>query len=223
MQKAIALLANPEVRTRLANRLPAKHRTDRHRHSAGASSVGRPTGTGPIRRRSGGCRCRGWPGPAAFSRQPAPARPVAASSAPASPPRTQTSTNLPPPAPQSVISSLSVASREVSDAQAGKPLRALVRRTANGSGWVIADAVTRNGFWIGSSRALIRVQPVGPLRTLRIRAGDQVGRAAVPSASTPSPQLAPESPPGLPSAVPALYRADDEVSFMPWAWTLSKY
>jgi hypothetical protein len=35
-------------------------------------------------------------------------------------------------------------------------------------------AVTRNGFWIGSSRARIWVQLVGPLRPLEIRAGDHV-------------------------------------------------
>jgi len=97
--------------------------------------------------------------------------PAAVSSAPASPARAQTP-SAPPPA--AVISNLSVAGQAVSDAAAGQSLRSLIGRTTHASGATVVAAVTRNGFWIGSSRARVWVQLVGPLQPLRIEAGDRV-------------------------------------------------
>jgi RNA polymerase sigma factor (sigma-70 family) len=95
---------------------------------------------------------------------PRPVRPTppAVSSAPARP------------APVAVISQLSVAGHAVSDAEARRSLRSLIGGTANASGATVVDAVTRNGFWIGSSSGRVWVELVGPLRSLRIRAGQRV-------------------------------------------------
>jgi hypothetical protein len=93
------------------------------------------------------------------------------------------------PAPVPVISNLSVAGRALTDAEAGQSLRSLVGRTANASGATVVDAVTRNGFWIGSSRGRIWVELVGPLRPLSVRAGDRVwfsGSLVGNSASDPA-------------------------------------
>jgi RNA polymerase sigma factor (sigma-70 family) len=78
------------------------------------------------------------------------------------------------PAPDPVISALSVAGRALSDAAAGQSLRSLAGRTVNASGATVVAAVTRNGFWIGSSGGRVWVQLAGPLRPLHIRAGDRV-------------------------------------------------
>jgi RNA polymerase sigma factor (sigma-70 family) len=94
--------------------------------------------------------------------------------APAAVPRARVSSTPAPPPPAAVISHLSVAGRAVSDAQAGQSLRPLIGRTAQASGAAVVAAVTRNGFWIGSSRARIWVQLVGSLRPLQVRAGDRV-------------------------------------------------
>lgn len=77
-------------------------------------------------------------------------------------------------APVAVISQLSVAGRAVSDAEAQRSLRPLIGRTATATGVTVEAAVTRNGFWVGSSRGRIWVQLTGPLRPLQIRAGDRV-------------------------------------------------
>jgi RNA polymerase sigma factor (sigma-70 family) len=95
---------------------------------------------------------------------PAPA-PAVASSAPAPP------TRAPAPA---AISHLSVAGQAVPDAEAGQSLKALAGRPVTASGATVVDTVTKNGFWIGTSRARVWVELVGPLRALRIQAGDQV-------------------------------------------------
>jgi RNA polymerase sigma factor (sigma-70 family) len=96
------------------------------------------------------------PGPA-----PAPPTHAAASSAPA------------PPAP-AVISHLSVAGRAVPDAEARQSLRSLAGRVVTASGATVVDTPTRNGFWIGTSPARVWVELVGPLRALRVQAGDRV-------------------------------------------------
>ncbi len=62
----------------------------------------------------------------------------------------------------------------MSDAEAELSIRSMIGEPADASGAVVVAAVTRNGFWIGSARARIWVQLVGPLRPLRIRAGDRV-------------------------------------------------
>ncbi len=78
-----------------------------------------------------------------------------------------------PPAP-AVISHLSVAGRAVPDTEARGSLRSLAGRAVTASGATVVDTVTRNGFWIGTSRTRVWVELVGPLRALRIRAGDRV-------------------------------------------------
>ena len=118
-------------------------------------------------------RCRSPPDPRPSPRprcwarsSPAPLRP---------PPRTYGLSSAPaPPAPVAVISHLSVAGHAVSDAEAQRSLRPLIGTTATASGATVVAAVTRNGFWIGSSRARIWVQLTGPLRPLQIRAGNRV-------------------------------------------------
>lgn len=100
--------------------------------------------------------------------------PQLASTGPAAPAHVQVSTAPAPPAPVPVISHLSVAGHAVSDAEAQRSLRPLIGRTATATGATVVAAVTRNGFWIGSARARIWVQLVGPLRPLQIRAGDRV-------------------------------------------------
>ncbi len=76
--------------------------------------------------------------------------------------------------PAEVISHLSVDGRPVSDAAARQSLRSLIGDAADASGVSVVAAVTRNGFWIGTARARIWVQLVGPLRTFQVRAGDRV-------------------------------------------------
>jgi len=93
---------------------------------------------------------------------------------PAAPAHVQVSSAPAPSAPVAVISHLSVAGRAVTDAEAQRSLRPLIGGTATASGATVVTAVTRNGFWIGSSRARIWVQLVGPLRPLQVRAGDRV-------------------------------------------------
>ncbi|MBV9205704.1 MAG: sigma-70 family RNA polymerase sigma factor [Actinobacteria bacterium] len=108
------------------------------------------------------------------------------SSAPASPAHAQRPSVPAPRASELVISHLSVAGRTVSDAEARQSLRSLIGRAANASGATVVAAVTRNGFWIGSSRARVWVQLVGPLRPLRIRAGDRVRFTGIMVGTSPS-------------------------------------
>jgi RNA polymerase sigma factor (sigma-70 family) len=98
--------------------------------------------------------------------------PQLASSGPPAPAHVRVSSAPAPSAP--VIDHLSVAGHTVSDAQAQRSLRPLTGRTATASGVTVVAARTRNGFWIGSARARIWVQLVGPLRPLQIRAGNRV-------------------------------------------------
>ncbi len=90
--------------------------------------------------------------------------PQLASSGPAAPAHVQVSR-----APVAVISQLSVAGHAVSDAEAQRSLRPLIGRTATATGVAVVAAMTRNGFWVGSSQGRIWVQLAGPLRPLRIR------------------------------------------------------
>jgi RNA polymerase sigma factor (sigma-70 family) len=78
------------------------------------------------------------------------------------------------PRPTPVISNLSVGGHPVSVAEAEHSIRSMTGEQARASWVAVVTAVTRNGFWIGSPRARIWVQLVGPLRSLRVRAGDQV-------------------------------------------------
>jgi RNA polymerase sigma factor (sigma-70 family) len=107
--------------------------------------------------------------------------PQLASSGPAAPAHVQVSR-----APVAVISQLSVAGHAVSDADAQRSLRPLTGRTATATGVTVVAAVTRNGFWVGSSRGRIWVQLAGPLRPLRIRAGDRVRFTGTLTGNPPS-------------------------------------
>jgi RNA polymerase sigma factor (sigma-70 family) len=78
------------------------------------------------------------------------------------------------PRPAPVISNLSVGGHPVLDTAAGRSIRSLIGEHADASGVAVVAAVTRNGFWIGSAQARMWVQLVGPLRPLRVRAGDQI-------------------------------------------------
>lgn len=84
------------------------------------------------------------------------------------------SASSPAPRPAAVISNLSIGGRPVSDATAGRSIRSMIGEHASASGAVVVAAVTRNGFWIGSVRGRIWVELTGPLRPLRVGAGDRV-------------------------------------------------
>jgi DNA-directed RNA polymerase specialized sigma24 family protein len=111
---------------------------------------------------------------------------------PSAPAHVQVSSAPAPSAPVAVISHLSVAGHAVSDAEAQRSLRPLIGRTATATGTTVVAAVTRNGFWIGSSRARIWVELVGPLRPLRIRPGDRSASPAPWSATRPPTRRGPE-------------------------------
>jgi RNA polymerase sigma factor (sigma-70 family) len=96
---------------------------------------------------------------------------------PAPPPAPPTHAPLPSapaPPPPAVISHLSVAGQAVPDAEAQQSLKSLAGRAATASGAVVVDAVTKDGFWIGTSSARVWVELVGPLRALQVQAGDRV-------------------------------------------------
>lgn len=78
------------------------------------------------------------------------------------------------PRPAPVISNLSVGGHPVLDTAAGRSIRSLIGEHADASGVAVVAAVTRNGFWIGSAQGRMWVQLVGPLRPLRVRAGDLI-------------------------------------------------
>ena len=54
------------------------------------------------------------------------------------------------------------------------------------SGATVVDTVTRNGFWIGTTDARVWVELVGPLRALRVQAGDRVWFTGVVVSDSPS-------------------------------------
>jgi RNA polymerase sigma factor (sigma-70 family) len=107
--------------------------------------------------------------------------PQLASSGPAAPAHVHASSTA-----VAVISQLSVAGHAVSDAQAQRSLRPLIGRTVTATGVTVVAAVTRNGFWVGSSRGRVWVQLTGPLRPLRIRAGDRVRFTGTLTGNPPS-------------------------------------
>lgn len=85
-----------------------------------------------------------------------------------------------------MISRLSVAGQAVPDVEARQSLRSLTGRAVTASGVTVVDAVTRNGFWIGSSRARVWVELIGPLRPLLVQAGDRVSFTGVVVGDSPS-------------------------------------
>ena len=105
--------------------------------------------------------------------------------APASPTHAPTPSASAPPAP-AVISHLSVAGQAVPDAEAGQSLKSLTGRAVTASGATVVYTVTRNGFWIGTSRARVWVELVGPLRAFRVQAGDRVRFTGVVVSDSPS-------------------------------------
>jgi RNA polymerase sigma factor (sigma-70 family) len=107
--------------------------------------------------------------------------PQLASSSPPAPTHVRVSS-----APVAVISQLSVAGHAVSDAEAQRSLRPLTGRTVTATGVTVVAAVTRNGFWVGSSRGRIWIQLTGPLRPLRIRPGDRVRFTGTLTGNPPS-------------------------------------
>jgi RNA polymerase sigma factor (sigma-70 family) len=108
------------------------------------------------------------------------------SSSPARHARASPPVSSPAPQPAPVISHLSVGGRTVSDTSAGQSIRSMIGERAAASGAVVLTAVTRNGFWIGSAQGRIWVELVGPLRPLRIRAGDRVSFAGTMVGNSPS-------------------------------------
>jgi RNA polymerase sigma factor (sigma-70 family) len=101
-------------------------------------------------------------GPKLLPAHPVAARHVQVPSAPSASPRVE------------VISDLSIGGRPVSTAKAGQSLRSMIGEVADASDITVVAAPTHNGFWIGTARARIWVQLVGPLRPLHIHAGDRV-------------------------------------------------
>jgi RNA polymerase sigma factor (sigma-70 family) len=90
------------------------------------------------------------------------------------------------PSAPAVISGLSVAGEAVPDAEARQSLQPLTGRAVTASGVTVVDTVTRNGFWIGTPRARVWVELVGPLRALRVQPGDRVWFTGVVVSDPPS-------------------------------------
>jgi hypothetical protein len=88
--------------------------------------------------------------------------------------------------PPAVISRLSIAGRAVPDAEAGRSIHSLAGRAVIASGATVVEAVTRNGFWIGSSRGRLWVELVGPVRALLVQGGDRVWFTGVVVGNSPS-------------------------------------
>jgi RNA polymerase sigma factor (sigma-70 family) len=97
-----------------------------------------------------------------FSARPAPAAHHQPAS-PASPARTA------PPAP--AIAGLTTGGQRVTAAHS---IRAAIGSHADASGAVVQSVVTRDGFWIGTPALRVWVELVGPLKPLRIVAGDRL-------------------------------------------------
>lgn len=105
--------------------------------------------------------------------------------APASPTHAQAPSAPAPPAP-AVISHLSVSGQPVPDAEARQSLKSLTGRAVTATGATVVDTPTRNGFWIGTSRARVWVELVGPLRALRVQPGNRVWFTGVVTSDPPS-------------------------------------
>jgi RNA polymerase sigma factor (sigma-70 family) len=76
-----------------------------------------------------------------------------------------------PASPRRVIPRLDIGGKPV---YVGQSIRARIGQHAHASGVLVQDVVTHNGFWVGSSRARIWVELVGPLRAFKVRPGDRV-------------------------------------------------
>ncbi len=76
--------------------------------------------------------------------------------------------------PVPVIGHLSIDGRPVKDLQLRHSIRDMIGERAHASGVDVVAAVTRNGFWVGSSQARVWVQLVGPFEPLRIGPGNHL-------------------------------------------------
>jgi RNA polymerase sigma factor (sigma-70 family) len=93
---------------------------------------------------------------------------------------------LPAKPPAAVISRLAIGGRPVPVTEAQRSMNAMIGQRVDASGVNVVAAVTRNGFWIGTPRARIWVQLVGPLKPLRIRPGDHLRFTGTVVANSPS-------------------------------------
>jgi RNA polymerase sigma factor (sigma-70 family) len=105
---------------------------------------------------------------------------------PVPPVHAQVSSPAARPSPPAVISHLSVDGRPVRDTQVEQSIRSVIGDAVDASGVNVVTTVTRNGFWVGSAGARILVELVGPLRPLRIHAGDRVRFTGTVVANPPS-------------------------------------
>jgi RNA polymerase sigma factor (sigma-70 family) len=80
----------------------------------------------------------------------------------------------PPPAPVAMVSELFIAGQPVPQASARNSLRSMIGETARASGATVQSVVAHNGFWVGTARARLWVELVGPLKPLRVRPQDHV-------------------------------------------------
>jgi RNA polymerase sigma factor (sigma-70 family) len=79
-----------------------------------------------------------------------------------------------PAAPPEIIAGLLINGQSVRFADAQRSLRARIGQRVDASGVIVQQAVTHNGFWVGSSRARVWVELVGPLKPLRIMANEHL-------------------------------------------------
>jgi RNA polymerase sigma factor (sigma-70 family) len=98
---------------------------------------------------------------------------VFASPAPGHAPRAAPSVSVPATPPE-IITGLLINGHSVRFADAQRSLRARIGQRVNASEVIVQEAVTHNGFWVGSSRARVWVELVGPLKPLRIMANERL-------------------------------------------------
>jgi hypothetical protein len=79
-----------------------------------------------------------------------------------------------PAAPPEIIAGLLINGQSVRFADAQRSLRGRIGQRVDASGVIVQEAVTHNGFWVGSSRARVWVELVGPLKPLRIMANEHL-------------------------------------------------
>ena len=109
---------------------------------------------------------------------------ITASPHPARPrPATASVIASPAAAPSRLISQLSIGGQP---ADVARSVQATIGQPADATGVLVEQAVTRNGFWIGSATARIWVELAGPLRPLRIVAGDRLQFTGTVVANGPS-------------------------------------
>jgi len=90
------------------------------------------------------------------------------------------------PAPVTAISELSVAGRPVPQAAARHSIRSMIGERARATGITVESVGSHNGFWVGTARGRMWVQLSGPLKSLRIRPGNQVRFTGTVVGNTPS-------------------------------------